>query len=256
MRSAPDTFNNWREAALLFLMLAPLVALLLAVPPIPQDPNYHALADSRAIFGIPNFLNVASNVGFLIVGLLGLAMCLGQGVAGASRAWTTLFFGTLLVAFGSAYYHWNPDSRTLVWDRLPMTIAFMALFAALIAEHMRPGIERTLLPIALVVGIASVGWWHYTDDLRLYAWVQFSPLIAIVFVLLIYPARFTHRAYLVYGLICYAAAKVVEFGDHAIFGATSSAVSGHGLKHLLAALAPFFVYLMLRARRPVGAKQA
>ena len=53
--------------------------------------------------------------------------------------------------------------------------------------------------------------------------------------------RLTHRAYLVYGLIGYAVAKVFEFADHAIFEATSGAVSGHTLKHLLAALAPFFV---------------
>jgi hypothetical protein len=41
---------------------------------------------------------------------------------------------------------------------------------------------------------------------------------------------------------------VGEAGDAWIFTFTGQAVSGHALKHLVAALAPFCVYLMLRAR--------
>lgn len=234
-------------------MLVPLIALLVAVPPIPQDPGYHALADNRQLLGVPNFVNVASNAGFLAAGVLGLILCLRRRVEGASRSWTVFFVGTLLVAFGSAYYHWNPDSATLVWDRLPMTIAFMALFSALIAEHFRAEIERMLLRTAVVVGAASVAWWHYTDDLRLYAWVQFSPLVAIVFVLIAFPARYTHRTYLLWGLAFYGIAKAAEFGDAAIFDATAGIVSGHSLKHLLAACAPFVVYLMLESRSRIAA---
>lgn len=242
-----------RELALVFLMLAPLAVMFVAVPPIPQDPAYHALADHRTFFNVPNFLNVASNIGFLIVGGLGLMLCLDAGVAGAPRSWIVFFFGTLLVAFGSAYYHWMPNNATLVWDRLPMTIAFMALFAALIAEHVRPEIERTLLRVAIAVGILSVGWWHYTDDLRFYAWVQFAPLLAIVYILIAYRGRYTHRGYLAWGLVFYGLAKVTEFADAAIFSATAGAISGHSLKHLLAAAAPFCIYLMLRKRKPVPA---
>jgi len=238
-----------RELALVFLMLAPLAIMFVAVPPIPQDPSYHALADHRALLNVPNFFNVVSNLGFLLVGFLGLRLCFGKkGVDGAGRSWTVFFFGTLLVAFGSAYYHWTPNNATLVWDRLPMTIAFMALFAGLIAEYVRPEIERTVLRLAIVVGIVSVGWWHYTDDLRLYAWVQFAPLIAIVYVLIAFPARYTHRSYLVWGLVFYGLAKVAEFADAAIYSATAHVISGHSLKHLLAALAPYFVYVMLKKR--------
>ncbi len=248
------TAGTWRVAALLALVFAPLAALLLAVAPIPQDPAYHALADARAFLGIPNFANVASNAAFLLVGALGLACCLNAGFAGARASWTMFFLGTLLVAFGSAHYHWSPDSNTLVWDRLPMTLGFTGLFTAVLAEHLRPGIERALLPLAIVVGLSSVGWWHYADDLRFYAWVQFSPLASIVLVLLVYPGRYSHRAYWVYGLACYALAKLTELGDHAIYSATSGAISGHSLKHLLAALAAFLVYLMVRARKPLATK--
>ena len=241
-----------RELALVFLMLAPLAAAFVAFPPIPQDPAYHRLADSRAFLHIPNFLNVATNVAFLIVGMLGLRLCFARKIDGATRSWTMFFLGTFLVAFGSGYYHWNPDNSTLVWDRLPMTIAFMALFAALVAEHIRPDIERITLRIALAVGIISVGWWHYTDDLRLYGWVQFAPLVAIVYMLIAYRGRYSHRSYLMGGLIFYALAKAFEMGDSVIYSATDGAISGHSIKHVLAAGSPYCVYLMLRKRKAVA----
>ena len=156
-----------RELALVFLVLAPLGVLFAAVPPIAQDPAYHALADDRTVVGVRNFANVVSSAAFLIVGFIGLRLCVGRGVGGASRAWTVFFFGVALVAFGSGWYHLDPNNATLMWDRVPMTVSFMALFAALVSEHVRPDIERALLRGALAAGIFSVGWWHYTGDLCL-----------------------------------------------------------------------------------------
>lgn len=237
-----------RELALTLLLLAPLGIMLMLMAPIPQDPGYHALADHRALFGIPNFANVVSNLPFLIVGGIGLRLCLRDGANGATRAWAVFFLGVLLVAFGSGYYHAQPNSDALTWDRLPMTIAFMALFAALVAEHVRPEFEHGMLRGAILVGLVSVGWWRYTDDLRLYAWVQFAPLVALVYIALAFPARYSHRGYLIAGLIFYALAKVAEHWDAALWSATGALVSGHTVKHLLAALAPYCVYLMLRKR--------
>ena len=39
----------------------------------------------------------------------------------------------MLTAIGSAYYHWRPTTERLVWDRLPMSMAFGAAFRG--AEH-------------------------------------------------------------------------------------------------------------------------
>ena len=117
-------------------------AALLLVPPIPQDPAYHRLADSRAWLGIPNVLNVLSNAGFLLVGGLGLAFVVGGGNGGRAfreRAerwpYAVFFGGLLLTGFGSAYYHWEPGNARLAWDRLPLAITLMGLLAATIAER-------------------------------------------------------------------------------------------------------------------------
>src|ERR1700746_1848008 len=57
--------------ALLVLMVMSLAVLLL-LPPIPQDQSYHQFADQRTLLGIPNFWNVVSNLPFLVVGAAGL----------------------------------------------------------------------------------------------------------------------------------------------------------------------------------------
>jgi hypothetical protein len=246
------TLPRRRELALAFVLLAPLVAVFLAVPRIAQDARYHAFADTRTVLGVPNFANVASNLPFLIIGVAGLALCLRRPAEGAARAWAVFFAGTALAAFGSGYYHSSPSSETLLWDRLPMTLAFMGLLTALISEHVGEGVEKRLLAPAILVGLASVAWWRYSGDLRLYVWVQFAPLLAILFVLATFRGRYTHRSYLFFGLVCYALAKVAELADSDIYAFTSRAVSGHSLKHLLAAGAPLSVYLMLRGRAPLS----
>jgi hypothetical protein len=251
--ASAQTLSRRRELALVLVILAPLAAVLIAVPPIAQDPHYHGFADTRTLFSVPSFGNVVSNLPFLLVGLAGLGLCLSGRTEGATRAWSVFFAGTTLVAFGSGYYHWAPDSAALLWDRLPMTIAFMGLLTALISEHIGERIESKLLVPAILVGLASVAWWRYTGDLRLYVWVQFAPLLAILFMLSAFPARYTHRVYLLYGFICYALAKVAEFADAGIYGLTAGIASGHSIKHLLAAGAPFFVYLMLKRRKRVRA---
>jgi len=242
-----------REWLLVGVALA-LLAAAMAVEPIPQDSTYHAFADRRAIGGIPNFWNVASSLAFLAVGVAGLLLCARRRASGASIAWTVLFLGATLVAAGSAYYHWAPDNASLVWDRLPMTIGFMGLFVALLAEHIDERLERIAIVPALIVGAASVAWWRYADDLRFYAWVQFMPLVILSLLIAFYRGRYTHRRYLAYGLACYIVAKVAEALDRPIFEATGEALSGHTLKHLLAAAALYCVCRMLAKRERVPAQ--
>jgi hypothetical protein len=241
-----------RECVLAFVSLA-LLAGIMAAGSISQDPAYHQFADRRAVLGVPNFFNIASNLAFLLVGIAGAAFCLDRHGGRGSASWAVLFLGAAAVAVGSSYYHWTPNDGTLVWDRLPMTVGFMGLFVALLSEHVNAKLESAMLVPALVVGAASVAWWHYTGDLRLYVWVQFMPLVALPLVIAMFPGRYTRRRFVLYGLGCYLLAKVAEFFDGEIFALTTNALSGHTLKHLLAALGLFFIYLMLRWREPIPA---
>jgi hypothetical protein len=242
--------RSWRVATLVLVVLALLAGIMVFVPAA-QDPAYHDFADQRALLGVPNLFDVASNLAFLIVGAYGIALCRGERRPRAAASWTTLFIGAALVSLGSAYYHWAPNDATLVWDRLPMTLGFMALFVALLAEHVSEQLDRNLLAPALIVGVASVVWWRWAGDLRFYLWVQYAPLLSIPLVLLLFPARYTHRRYLGYGLGLYVLAKLAEHADRGIFELTRHVVSGHTLKHLLAAGAIVCVLLMLRRRSPV-----
>jgi hypothetical protein len=73
----------------------------------------------------------------------------------------------------------------------------------------------------------------------------------VVFFLVAYPARYTHRIYLGYAFAGYVIAKAAEHHDAEIYAFTAQAMSGHTLKHLLAAGGIFFIYLMLRRRAPI-----
>lgn len=223
-------------------------AVLLWIGPVPQDQRYHDFADARTLLGIPNAVNVLSNLPFLAIGLAGLAFCLGPHRRGAAAAWSVFFAGIALVGVGSAYYHLAPADATLVWDRLPIAAACMGLLVAVLAEHMHPRLERYLLGPALAAGVASVLWWSYTGDLRPYIAAQALPLLAIPLALALAPGRHSHRVYLLYGLTAYGAAKAAELYDRAMYAYTTGLISGHSLKHLLAALGAGCMYLMLRRR--------
>ena len=235
-------------------------AALVLVPAIPQDPAYHRLADSRAWLGIPNALNVLSNTGFLLVGALGLVYVADGGrpafrEPGERWPYVVFFGGLLLTGFGSAYYHWEPGNARLAWDRLPLAITLMGLLAATIAE--RIGVKSGLWLLGPLVALAagSVIYWHWTEqrgagDLRLYALVQFYPIVAIPLMLWWLAPRYTCGGNLLAAAATYAAAKGPELLDGWILSATR-VVSGHTLKHLLAALAGYWVLRMLGHRRAV-----
>ena len=136
-----------------FTLLCIVAALLL--PAVPQSLEYHHFADRRHLLGIANFLDVASNLGFLIVGVAGLVIVFGERARfefGSERwPYTVFFLGALLTALGSGYYHLAPDNESLFWDRLPMTIAFMGLVSSQIADriHLRAGV-LLLIPMLLL----------------------------------------------------------------------------------------------------------
>lgn len=243
-----------RTAGMLALVLAAALATAL-LPRIPQPQSYHAFADGRAWLGITNAADVASNLAFLLAGLVGLAICRRRSFP-ERPLYSVFFAGACLVSAGSAYYHLAPDDARLVWDRLPMTLGFMSLVAAVIAERVDPRWGRRLLVPLALLGAASVLYWRWSElrgagDLRPYAMVQFMSLVVVVYVLLAFRRR-PGDAWFWSGLGCYALAKVYEHYDAAIFAATARLLSGHTLKHLAAAAGFLCVAAMLARHRAGG----
>ncbi|MGD0346764.1 MAG: hypothetical protein ABSA85_08410 [Terracidiphilus sp.] len=247
---------------LLVLLTAGVALVCCMLPRIPQPLSYHHFADRRSFFGIPNFNDVASNLPFAVIGLWGLAFLRRSNsnpdghFIQRREQWPYLFVfvGLLLTAFGSSYYHLDPNNATLVWDRLPMTITFMSMVAAVIMERISLRLGLWLLPILLVVGLGSVWQWNWSEirgagDLRFYAAVQAWSAMVILLALL-FPARYTRSRDLGFVVGFYALAKILEFFDKPIFAALH-VVSGHTLKHLAAAAAGYCILRMVEKRQPV-----
>lgn len=251
-----------RSKAFTFFLVvtaAVIVAAILA-PRVAQPLSYHNFADQRPWLGIPNFGDVASNLPFALVGVLGLTFIIGHGrhaFINPRERWPYyfVFLGLVLTAFGSSYYHLAPDNARLVLDRLPMTIVFMALVAAMIAERISVKAGLWLLPALLVIGIASVAQWHLSEvyghgDLRFYAAVQvYAGLVLLL--MLFFPARYTRTSDLAAVVGFYILAKVLETFDRSIFNSLRHVVSGHTLKHLAGAAAGYWILRMLQKRRPL-----
>lgn len=241
----------WRHAVLVILVFGSLVWAL-SLGPIAQDAGYHSFADKRMFLGIPNFFDVVTNLPFLLVGLLGLRVCLQAKPESVRSAWMVLFAGVGLVSVGSAYYHWNPGNEALVWDRLPMAIGFMGLLVALLGEYVGNRLAARVLIPALGLGLASVLYWHWSDDLRPYLWVQLVPLLMIPAVMVLYRKAYSHQWLLLVALGWYLLAKLTEFYDFAVFQYTQELISGHSLKHLLAGAGCYSILQMLRKRKAIA----
>jgi len=245
-------------AVLGLTVLVATIAILL--PRFAQPLSYHNFADQRAWLSIPNFGDVVSNLPFAIFGAWGLWFLLSLSPAEADlrfvdpgERWTyvLVFLGLLLTAIGSSYYHLAPDNARLGWDRLPMTIVFMALVAAMIEERISVRAGLWLLPFLLAIGVFSVWQWYWSElrgagDLRFYAAVQVYSALVLLLVLL-FPTNYTRGGDLGVVVLFYVLAKLLETFDTQIF-ALGHIVSGHTLKHLAAAMAGYWILRMLRKR--------
>ncbi len=206
-------------------------------------------------------MDVLSNIPFVIVGLLGIAhvgKSLRKNGSDASLVQYLVFFlGVLLTGLGSTYYHYAPSNHTLFWDRLAMTIAFVGLFCSVVSELISPRLSIILLFPLLALGMGSVFYWYWSEnlgcgDLRLYALVQFLPGVLIPSILVMYKPPRNYLRYLVGLMILYSISKIFELFDAEVFRFLKS-ISGHTLKHLIAAAGTCCVLRMLYSRenRPV-----
>lgn len=240
-----------------------LVYVQLALPHLPQDPAYHNFADTRGWLGIPRFGDVASNAALLVAGLAGLAV-LQRRRDGARpvRIVQGIFFAAITVtALGSAYYHWAPDSQRLLWDRLPLGLVAACFPALVLADRARlTRASGWAVALWLAYGPLSVLYWYFGDaqgagDLWPYQLVKLVGIVTCLGFLAVLPRRQSLGAWYLLGVALYVAAGVTEAKDAAIYAALGF-VSGHTLKHLLAALGVAGLVWMVARRRDVAAGTA
>lgn len=242
---------------LLFITIVGIISVLF-IGPIAQNQEYHLFADQRTFFTIPYFWNVVSNIPFGIAGIFGIFYCFRGPIKPTDYQLVTpifvFFVGIFLTGLGSSFYHLNPSNETLFWDRLPMTISFMAFFTIVISEFISVKLAAKLFIPLLISGILSLLYWQITEskgvgDLRFYVLVQFLPIVLITAILILYKNNNGSALYY-FILLTYLLAKLFEINDELIFS-TNHIISGHPIKHVIAAVAPFLFLIGLSKRKLV-----
>jgi len=244
-----------KEALLAGWALMLVLAALLA-PGLAQPPDAHAFADQRAFWDLPCALDVLSNLPIAIAGACGLVLLRRRVEMGpAQLACARLFCaGLVITAAGSAFYHWAPDDFGLAIDRAAMSIAFAGLLGLAAAAGVSERAGGATAVALLLLGPAAVATWYFTGNVLPWALVQFGGmpvLLALVFA----PPRASALP-VRWGavLLLYALAKWFELNDHAVFAASGQLLSGHTLKHVVAALAtlPVLAAVAAPGRRQNG----
>src|SRR5262249_56986635 len=88
---------------------------------------------------------------------------------------------------------------------------------AVIEERVDARAGALLLWPLVALGIVSLLVWRWTDDLRLYAWVQFFPCLAIPLMFIFLPPKYTGTWHWIVAAALYVSAKLMEFYDHAVY---------------------------------------
>ena len=198
----------------------------------------HPFVDARTLLGLPNAMDVLSNLPLALAGAWGLLALRRNSLPEVTRRALQVFCaGLLLTGFGSAVYHWAPDAAGLVWDRLGMAVTFAGALSLAVAERVGQGPARPTLWVALGLAVVSAALPQLLGNVLPWAVVQFGGLAFIAWAALQRPAAGAIGVHLGALIGWYALAKVLELGDAAVFHATGDVVSGHSLKHLAAALA-------------------
>lgn len=248
------TFALISPAAALRALYAGAALLLLAAlwgPGVAQSPDFHGFADQRAWGVLPHALDVLSNLGFAAAALAGARLLMAPGARALSpalRGLAALFFtGLACSAIGSSVYHWAPDDATLAGDRLGMSMAFAGMLGLALQSRVA---DRAALHAAaglLAAAVASVLVWLHSGNVLPWVLVQAGGMLAILGLACVAQRHGALALNLAAVIAWYGAAKLLEWGDAAVFEATGGWVSGHSLKHLLAAAAAWPVVAALRS---------
>ncbi len=228
-----------------------LLLIALLGPSVSQPANYHQFADQHRWFGIPFAMDVLTNLPFAVWGVIGLLRLRDlprHRLDASQRASATLFFaGLVLTAICSGWYHWEPRDASLAVDRLGMVVAFAGLLGLAAAGRISARCGNTLALAVLVLGPISVATWALTANALPWAVLQFGGMAVVLYLARL--PRLARALPVQWGgvILIYAAAKLLEQGDHQLYQLLGDTISGHSLKHLVASLAAWPVLSALSA---------
>ncbi len=208
----------------------------------------HPFVDARVLWGIPNALDVLSNLAFIPMGLWGLwSLHRAPDVQRATRQSATVFFvGLLLTYLSSSAYHWAPSAWGLALDRAGMAVAFAGVLGLAAAERVSLRVAPWVWGGVAAAGLLAILLNYTAGVMAPWAVVQFGGM-AVVLWAATQPAQ-TGALGIRWGvlIVIYIVAKLFELGDDTVFHATGELMSGHSLKHIVASLAALPVINALR----------
>ena len=232
-------FNISIEASTLLIIIV-CCSVPWLLPSSAQPEMYNYFADTRELAGIQNFADVMSNLSFVLAGILGIFLIKLKNLKPVLRlALHTFAIGVIATGAGSAYYHIQPTDYSLVFDRLPMVVAFAGVLGAMSYQLTSNDFaSRLTMAAAFLFGVVSVVYWSTTGNITPYATLQFGGLAWLIYGAVQLNSTRSNNQLNWAGLItCYVLAKVFELFDAYIFHyVTEGIVSGHTLKHIIAAL--------------------
>lgn len=161
-------------------------------------------------------------------------------------AWM-FFAGLIFTAAASAFYHVQPDATRLAADRAGMAIALSGLVGLAVCERVseRAGWPAAWLTMSGALVAAAVQ--YRTGNALPWTLVQFGGMALILVLSLARSSPGAIDLKLGWVVFFYVLAKLFELSDASIYEATRQLISGHGLKHFMAALAALPVLHALQA---------
>jgi len=197
--------------------------------------GYHNFADKRRLVGLPNAMNVLSNL-FIIIPVIYLLKHKTENITNNNL----LIIHITLLSLASAYYHYNPTDKSIFWDIL--MIATLSIIVLNIINEYKCGI------LFYILGILSVVYWKQTGDIRLYLLILIG--VPIIFFLKYYDNEeeddndVKKNLYII--LFFTVLYRFVEYYDHQIYNFTNKMISGHTLKHIFAGLSILYIVKLLK----------
>lgn len=252
-----------RQRALLWCLIAyTLLLFVVAVmlPAFPQAAHYHAFADQRTWLRIPYAMDVLTNLPLLLAGVA-LALRLHRyarttaqrrpGLALPMWWWLLALaaVGFALTALASSLYHWQPDDMGVLWDRLAMSLIFAAVIGLAVGQIADAMTAATMTLLTLAMAALALLVWIASNNFSPWIVVQAGGMLLLLSIAVIQRQADTWQGVPQLPLLAligwYSLAKLAEWGDHAVFVFTHGLLSGHSLKHVLAAMAAWPLLQML-----------